>query len=220
MPPSAGPSSQSEVSLIPGHLATLKLPSLAPQTNPSLDVHRGWREHARRRGILLQGACSANWASLVSRKDSPASARAPDQPLLIKAPRREPGGTAGHWAIPASGSPQTAHHQPAQSAITTKQSRALQSPDGGPLGRPGPRQPANRSPRTRSGTRSRRRSRVRESVVHDELVGVQHCPPDVLEGAAQIATAGHQEGRGDLPLLCRCGPRQGRHVERVDLFGR
>ncbi len=92
MPPSAGPSSQSEVSLIPGHLATLKLPSLAPQTNPSLDVHRGWREHARRRGILLQGACSANWASLVSRKDSPASARAPDQPLLIKAPRREPGG--------------------------------------------------------------------------------------------------------------------------------
>jgi hypothetical protein len=44
-------------------------------------VRQRW--HARRRGILLQDAHAADGTSLVSRKHSPASARAPDRLLTI-----------------------------------------------------------------------------------------------------------------------------------------
>jgi len=47
-----------------------------------------------------------------------------------RSPPARAGGTAGRWAIPVSGSPQTVHHQPAQSAIRTNQTLALHAGSG------------------------------------------------------------------------------------------
>ena len=59
----------------------------------------------------------------------------------IEAPRREPGGRRA-VGPPNSRSPPHVHHPPAKNACSTKSPTGLVPPDGGPLGLPGPRKPA------------------------------------------------------------------------------
>ena len=74
---------------------------------------------------------------------------------LNKSPPARAGGTAGRWAIPVPGNPQTAHHQQAQSTFTNNRPWRACMPDGGPLGFPVPRKPTPPSTTTTLKTRSR-----------------------------------------------------------------
>jgi hypothetical protein len=76
---------------------------------------------------LDAGSFSASLPSLASNAGStarahPSRTRIP-RAIQVEAHRREPVWTAGRWAIPAPGSPQTAHHPLAQNAITTTDPR-------------------------------------------------------------------------------------------------
>ena len=98
-------------------------------------VRRRW--HARRRGILLQDAHLADRASLVSRKDSPAAARAPDRLLTTGCRQEAPiasAGNAGASMRCRSGSPAVACSPPGDFAT------------GCPLGRQGVARESQRFP--------------------------------------------------------------------------
>src|SRR5688572_11192457 len=56
------------------------------------------------------------------------------------------------------------------------------------------------------------------SVVENELVAVEHCPPDVFEGRWLVAAAGLQNGRGRLLLAPRWLAREGGEEQMLDLL--
>ena len=54
-------------------------------------------------------------------------------------------------------------------------------------------------------------------MIDDELVGIEHGPPNILQGPNRIALAGHHELVGHVQLFWRRLSGKGRHVEHVDL---
>jgi len=80
-----------------------------------------WLRSASNAGSIGTGHPSRTRIPLGSELEKGTGTSLRSEPVPIEAPRREPVRTAGRWAIPAPGSPQTVHHQPAQSAFTINQ---------------------------------------------------------------------------------------------------